>query len=148
MVNFNLISKKILGIDHGRRRIGLALADLESKIAFPKAVIENKGVNFVIAALRDFCQKEKVVKIIVGLPYSLRGSLSQKLVSTSNWQKEVEKFAKALRKNFKIPVILEDERLSTKIVQSFKKSFKTKVDYPEDAISAAVILQSYLDKNR
>lgn len=147
MVNFNLTSQKFLGIDYGRKRIGLALAYLELKIAFPEAVIENKGEKFVIAALGDFCQKEKVVKIIVGMPYSLGSSFNQGQKNTSVWQKEVEKFAKTLKKKIKIPVILEDERLSTKIIRSYKKSLKTKVDYPEDAISAAVILQNYLDKN-
>ncbi|MFH0819614.1 MAG: Holliday junction resolvase RuvX [bacterium] len=147
MVNFNLTSQKFLGIDYGRKRIGLAVADLELKIAFPEAVIENKGEKFVVIALGDFCQKEKVVKIIVGMPYSLGSFFNQEQKNTSVWQKEVEKFAKTLKKKIKIPVILEDERLSTKIIRSYKKSLKTKVDYPEDAISAAVILQNYLDKN-
>lgn len=146
MVNFNLTSQKILGIDYGRRRIGLALADLESKIAFPEKVIENKGVKFVIANLKDLCHREIIVKIIVGMPYSLKSSLNQKLKDASDWQKEVNRFAETLKKNFEIPVILEDERLSTKIIRSYKKSLNTKIKMPEDAISAAFILQSYLDK--
>ena len=146
MKDFKLTSKKILGIDHGGKRIGLALADLQTKLAFPDGVIENRGAKFVVSYLKNFCQKENIIKIVVGMPYSLRSSAGQGQENTSNWQKEVNKFVKILKKFFKIPIILEDERLSTKIIQSFKKSYGIKEKLPKDAISAAVILQNYLDK--
>lgn len=147
MKNFNLATKQILGIDYGRKKIGLALADESLGLAFPYKVIENKGLKFVISCLKEICRKEKVIKIIIGMPYSLGIESEITDFKKDDWFSEVKKFVKLLEEQFKLPVIIEDERLSTKIIQSLQKSFKAKIDAPEDAVSAAVILQNYLDKS-
>lgn len=118
---------RYLGIDYGEKRIGLALSDEGGKIAMPYGVVNY--FNKILSILK----KEKVGKIVIGLPVGFSGQESAQTLET-------KKFAEALGKKVKLPIELENEVLSTKIASRF--SAKDKID----ASSAAVILQSYLDK--
>jgi putative Holliday junction resolvase len=124
-----------LGIDYGEKRIGLAIAHREIKIASPYGVLENKSPNFVLKEIKKICKTENIGKIIVGLPISLSGKLGPKA-------KEVLRFVKFLKKNLKITVETEDERLTSVAVNKIVKGQKLE----RDAVAAAIILQNFLDK--
>lgn len=118
---------RYLGIDYGEKRIGLALSDESGKIAMPYGVANS--FNKILSLLK----KEKVGKIVIGLPVSFSGRESAQALET-------KKFAEALKKKVKLPIELENEVLSTKIASRFSSNGQI------DASSAAIILQSYLDK--
>jgi len=121
---------KILAIDYGLKRIGLAITDQKQKIVFPYLTLNND--KFVLDELKEICQKENIKKIIIGLPIGLN---SQRTKQTE----EVEKFIKSLKRKMKISVIQEDERLTSKMAERFLKN-------NQDEISAMIILQSYLER--
>lgn len=126
---------RILGIDYGTKRIGLALGDEEQKIALPFDVLQNK-VGF-IGKLRRIIEDEKIYRLVVGIPLNMSGKDSKKTG-------EARKFIQLLESNFNLAVITEDERLSSKMADSLFKEYRQK--YDRDAIAAMVILQGYLDK--
>ena len=130
----------ILGIDYGVKRIGLATADEEIRLALPyKSLLNNKDF-FVF--LDKICKEEKIKKIIVGIPFPLRGKKGSQI-------ERVEKFIKTLKSEIKIPIYTTDEKLTTREVENyfvdFKKEMK-KID--KDASAASIILQNYLDKTK
>ncbi len=130
--------EKILGIDFGLKRIGLALAETESCLVEPLLVMEVKhGFPEVIGKIKALCEKEEINKIVLGLP-------------ESGLVKQVKNFGNDLAKITKLPLIYEDENLTTKeaivkMVESGVKKKKRKEK--ENQISAALILQNYLNKN-
>jgi len=119
---------KILGIDYGSSKIGLALADTETKLAVPFKVVETDNLKAVIEELaREF---EDLEKIVVGLPLGLSG------LETAQ-TKEARKFIMELKKSSNLAVEEIDERLTT---------VAAKKAGGDDAVAAMYILQSYLDK--
>lgn len=121
---------KYLGIDFGTKRIGIAISDQEGKLAFPRAVVENNEIFF--ERLRKMVQKEKIEKIVVGVPKALSG---KETAMTG----EVKKFiARLAREGFSVEE--QDEMFSTKMVkENARKDMR-------DASAAALILQGYIDK--
>ena len=122
---------KYLGIDWGEKRIGLALADSETKIATPfKTVGKVEDVARVV-------ESEQVDAVVVGKPCQI-----------SNFQfpifKKFKKFISDLKSKISAPVELVDERLSSKAADALVGTKKTKAS--RDEIAAMLILQSYLDK--
>ena len=124
---------RYLGIDYGTKRIGLALSDDEGRIAFPAGVILNTGEPEVLKDLRDLIGKERVGKIIVGLP-------KQPGRPDSVVAEEIKIFAQALSKVVSCSVKLNNELLTTKIAEEYARDKKN-----ADASAAALILQGYLD---
>jgi putative holliday junction resolvase len=131
MSNTNSKIKIYLGIDWGEKRLGLALADSETKLA-----LAFKTVNF-LAQVLEIIKTEKVDKIILGKPI--------KLSNEKEIANDFQKFYNTLKNKTNLEIILEDERLSTKAGLSLSGRKKDKAD--KDALSAALILQNYLDKN-
>jgi putative Holliday junction resolvase len=118
---------KILGIDYGQSKVGLALADMETKTAVPLTVVDLKDLE---PKIQDLIKFEEIKKIIVGLPLGMNG---QETPQT----KEALAFINQIKSIFKIEVIAEDERLTSVQAQSVGK---------DDAVAAMYILQSYLDR--
>lgn len=118
---------KILGIDYGSSKIGLALADTETKLAVPFKVIETDNLKAIIQELAQ--DTEDLEKIVVGLPLGLSG------LETAQ-TKEVKKFIEELKKSSGLAVEEIDERLTT---------VAAKKAGGDDAVAAMYILQSYLD---
>lgn len=127
----------LLGIDYGEKRIGLALADYETKIATPYKVLENKSDDFIIGELKKICKEERIGEIVVGLPISLKGKAGSQA-------KKVLQFLKLLKRKLRLPVKTEDERLTSAMVNKLAK--KQKVE--RDAVAAMLILQSYLERQK
>lgn len=114
---------KHLGIDHGNKRIGIAVSDKDGVFAFPRIVLRN--TDNVFNEIKKICADEKIEKIVLGLPISFSGQ-------HSGQAEKVKKFADVLRQFVDIPLIYENEIFTSKMTQN-------------DAGAAALILQSYLD---
>jgi putative Holliday junction resolvase len=126
----------ILAIDPGTRYIGLAVSDPERRLAFPLAIVPAQPQTQLFQNLREKIKEKAVSTIIVGRPLSLQGN---QLPMTSN----AEKFAEWLRTQFRLPVELVDERLST--VEAGKlQTASGRVD----ASAAALLLETYLQKKQ
>ena len=119
---------KFLGLDFGDKHLGLAIADSETGIASPFKVIANN-----ISQLKKIIAEERIEKIIVGLPVG-----GSQLIKTGE-------FIELLKNNFDLPVEVADERFSTKFAGNLMKGNKKKKER-DDAVTAMIILQSYLDK--
>ena len=126
----------ILGIDYGDKKIGLAKS--AGRLAVPLMILENKGSNFVLKKIQEVCESEDIEAMVVGVPVSLKGG------GESKQHKKVLDFIKKLSVLNK-KIILEDERLSTKMAYNISKDVKKRGE--DDATSAMLILQNYLDKN-
>lgn len=131
---------RILGIDYGTRRIGLALSDDGQVLASPHRVVySERELHQEIEQLRD---RESIERLVVGLPLNMNGTLGPKA-------KEVLAFKARLEKRFGLPVDTSDERLSTVQAEgalreaglSFRKRARR-----IDKVAAQILLQAYLDR--
>ncbi len=134
---------RILGIDYGSVRIGLALSDPLKIISRPYKVIKNSGSE-TYRELEEIIAEQKVEAVILGLPLDKDGSDSSKTL-------EVREFAEALKIRLGIPVILWDERYTSAKANSWLKEMG--IDYKKsktviDKIAAAIILKDYLDEQK
>lgn len=149
---------KILALDYGRTRIGLALADSEARIAAPHDTLERVNRNEDMRRLREFVREHNVQQIVVGLPLRLDGT-------HGDMAEETTRFASRLRKQIGIPVAMMDERLTSweaerileeelgrRITHEITRDGKRKLirntqgKYTVDAIAAMVILREYLSR--
>ncbi len=117
----------ILGIDYGKKRIGLAWVQEGLDVVLPYGVVEN------IDELVKLIKEEKINKLVVGLPVGLDGGENENT-------KRVREFADKLKNNTGLAVEFEDERFSSAQADSMGG------DVSRDEKAAMVILQSYLDK--
>ena len=132
-------NKRIMGIDYGDIRIGVALSDPLGIMASPHNIISRTREDKDIIALLDIASDNDVSRIIIGLPLSMDGSLGPQA-------EKVKAFAAELARNTDIPVVFKDERLSTVVAKDLvQKARKTHRKTRYDAAAAALILQSYLD---
>ncbi len=143
-----LVSKRILGIDFGLSRLGLALSDQNKIIASPHSVIkaEKAIANTIQNVLNAIAQISKmhcceIEKIVVGLPLMMSGK-------TGFLADEVHNFVKNLSEAISIPIETWDERLTTvQAERSLRESSLSRKKRSKivDMVSASIILQSYLD---
>lgn len=134
---------RILGIDYGDSRIGVAVSDDGTKLAFDLCVVDatlgrKHAVNELIALIQKYCADT----LVIGLPTNMNGTKGDRVVKT-------EKFAKALLEAAPdLKIVYEDERLTTKyadrlMLESGKHQKQKGVS---DKLAAMIILQGYLDK--
>lgn len=133
---------KLLGLDFGLKRVGVAITNLEDGIVFPRESVAYKSDSELMEQVRCLCEEENIGELIVGNPLHLDGT--QSLMG-----KRVEEFAEKCREMLKIPVILSDERLSSEqaikgihVVQGTKKGSLRRCDV--DSTAACIILETYL----
>ena len=132
---------RILSIDFGNKRIGLALSDLMQIIAKPYKTIYNENNNQILNELNIIVKEKNVNKIIVGLPLNLKGDFSEQTNITM-------KFVEYLKDNMNIEVLTYDERLSSIQAKNslIKQGIKTGHNKESvDQTAAALFLQGYLD---
>jgi len=128
--------KHYLGVDFGKAKIGLAIADEETKIAFAFETLENNKEFW--KKIREICAQKNVEKIIVGTPVY---TINQ--VGAEN----VKKFSKRIKEETGIETELENEMFSTKMAQDGLKEKGIKsVAKIDDSAAARIILQSWLDR--
>lgn len=130
-----------LGLDIGDRRVGVAISDIEGILASPLETIANVDDDKTIVAILKLVTKYEVQHIVIGLPYSLDGSIGQQA-------NKVMTFIDKLSKYTEIDISTQDERLSTVeakhlLMQAGTKGDKIKLK--RDAAAATLILQRYLD---
>ena len=139
--------KNFIGIDYGSSKVGLALADSDTKIATPFKVIRPEELFLEIERLIE--RGEGLDLAIMGLPLGMNGQ-------PTDQTNEVKKFADELAEKISIPLVYQDERLSSVAAQKVglpRRSHglertQTRVKAgKDDAVAAMYILQTYLDKN-
>ncbi len=123
---------KVLALDYGSARTGVAISDPTGTVARPLGVVERAGAEAGLAELARLVREEDVERVVVGLPLTLRGTRGEQALET-------ERFAEALRAELDVPVELYDERFTTDLAQ------RTPSAAPEDALAAAHLLSTYLE---
>jgi putative Holliday junction resolvase len=134
---------RVLGLDHGERRIGVALSDATGTIATPHSVIDRRGGD-VVETLRLLVTEYAVEFVVVGLPLQLSG---EEGASARSARAFADKIAEATG----LPVSLHDERFTTVTAEEalieggVRRRERREV---RDKVAAAVMLQGYLDRKR
>ena len=132
---------RIMGIDFGDSRIGVALSDPLGIMASPLTIITRTEETRDIEVIIDIIHQNEVGRIVMGLPISMDGTISKQA-------EKVKQFATKLGNKIDIPIEFQDERLSTVVAKNMmQKARKTDRKTRYDAAAAALILQSYLDNN-
>jgi putative holliday junction resolvase len=135
----NSAMSRILAIDYGRKRIGLALSDELGVTAQPLLTLQRTNRRDVIRGLREICAKHGVARIIVGHPLHMTGEAGEMAA-------EAASFAMRLSKESGIETELVDERLTTwEARQTMTETKSRRKGEPIDAIAAAVLLRDYLE---
>ena len=122
---------KVLALDFGSARTGVAVSDPTGTIARPLCVVARAGGEAGLDEVERIVADEGAEQVVVGHPLTLRGERGQQAHAA-------ERFAAALRARLAVPVVLFDERFTTDLAQ------QTPSEVPEDARAAAHLLSSYL----
>jgi len=122
---------KVIAVDYGSARTGVAVSDPTGTIARPLGVVERAGGEAGLRRLAELIRAEGAERVVVGLPLTLRGERGEQA-------RETETFLEALRAAVDVPVESFDERFTTRLAQQSG-------DEPEDARAAAHLLSSYLE---
>jgi putative Holliday junction resolvase len=135
---------RILGLDIGSKRIGIAISDAEGSIAFPTGKIDRQGRERDLEALRALAAERGVERVVVGLPKHMDGREGVEA-------KAARDFAADLARVTELPVDTLDERLSTveaeRILRASGRRAKKQREVV-DSVAASIILSTYLDKRR
>ncbi len=137
------MTRTILGIDPGTRRIGVAVSDAGGTVAFPLAVLERTNDDSYIDELAEFVRMREADEIVVGLPTHLDGHEGPEAV-------EALRIAGLLRRKLDLPVHMLDERFTTRIAQDALRASQVSSRNQRpvvDKVAATVLLQSYLDSH-
>jgi len=139
---------RVAGLDVGKRRIGVAVSDVTGTLARPLGVLQTSGLEgdavdrAVTELARLGAEEDGLASLVVGLPRRLDGS-------PNDMTPRVQAFAAALGARIAVPVILQDERLTSREAESRlalrEKDWRVRKKQI-DAAAAAIILQDYLDE--
>ncbi|MCQ2115420.1 MAG: Holliday junction resolvase RuvX [Bacteroidales bacterium] len=135
---------RIIGIDYGRKRVGVAVSD---PLCIFASALDTVHSAKIIDYLKNYAQTETITRFVVGYPVNMNGKPSEA-------QKDVDVFLKQLAKAFpEIPVVKEDERFTSVLAHRAMidggMKYKDRRDKESvDKISAAIILQSYIDRTK
>jgi len=133
---------RVLGVDVGSHRIGVAVSDPTGMIAQSLVVIPRTGWRAVASEIRRLAQEYRVERVVVGLPLRMDGT-------EGDAARQAKAFAQRLRGVLDVPVVMADERLSTAeaeralVAQDVRREKRRK---RRDAVAAALFLQTYLDR--
>lgn len=131
---------RVLAIDYGKKRTGIAVTDPMQIIASPLTTVETKNLYDFI---KEYLSQNEVEKIVVGMPLQMNGQPSESF-------KYIEPFVNRLRNSLSIEIVYHDERFTSKMaLQVMITGGTKKSDRREkgnlDKISASIILESYLN---
>ncbi len=138
---------KILGLDFGEKKIGVAISDEIGMLARPLLTINQKtkgqkNQRTIYNEIKKICKENQVQEIVVGLPKTLKGELGHQA-------EKVLQFTDKIKKEINIPILFEDERLTSRmvekmlIVEGVKREKRNSII---DQLAAKTILQNYLDR--
>ena len=137
---------RCLGLDLGSKTLGIAISDLTNCIAsvYTTLYFKDEDYSSLILPLREIILKEGIDTLVLGLPKNMNNTLGTRAMITLEFKDRLEQ-------EFGLPVIMEDERLTSVISNNVlinadvsRKKRKKKVD----GMAAVIILQGYLDRNR
>jgi len=126
---------RVLALDFGSARTGVAVSDATGTLARPLGVVERAATDVGLARLAELVATEHAELVVVGLPLTLRGEHGAQA-------RETEAFVAALRRRVDVPVETYDERFTTLLAQ------QTAGRAAEDALAAAHLLQGWLERAR
>ena len=136
---------RYLGLDLGTKTIGLAISDKTGLIASSYEVLRHdNNPNDCLDELKSIVESMNVEGLVLGLPKNMNNTLGKRA-------EETIKFKKILEEQLKLPVYLEDERLTTKSAESLLikgDTSRKKRKKVIDKVAATIILQSFLDRRR
>ena len=133
---------KYLGMDLGTKTLGLAITDKLGIISSPYKVLRYNDINSLIDELLNIINEESVDELVLGLPKNMNNSLGTRAMITLE-------FKDMLEKEFGLPVVMEDERLTSVISNNILISAnmsRNKRKKKVDGMAAVIILQGYLDR--
>jgi putative Holliday junction resolvase len=133
---------RLIGVDLGTKTIGLALSDVQRRIASPLETIRRVKFTPDAERLRDLCRQHQVGGLVFGLPLNMDGSAGPRVQST-------RAFVRNLKPILDLPVLFQDERLSTAVVTRAlieADTSRAKRAQLVDKLAAAYILQGALDR--
>jgi len=125
------LTVRVLAVDHGAARIGLALSDPSGTVARPLAAIPGRPLEEAVARIARLVDEHAVERVVVGLPLTLRGERGEQA-------RRAERFAAALARALLVSVELYDERFTTRLAEGRGGTA------PADARAAAVLLEGWL----
>jgi len=134
--------KRVMGIDYGDARIGLALSDLMQVIASPYEVLQNKDMDNSIEQICKIISEKEVETIVIGLPLNMDGTEGDRALIT-------REFAEKLSNKSGKKIIFEDERLSSiEAEEMLTEARVNRMDRKKiiDKLSACIILEGYLNR--
>ena len=132
---------RVLALDHGTRRVGVAVSDELQMIAQPLEYIAPEPFADFLARLKEILREKEISLILVGLPRNMDGSYGPAAL-------KVQEFVAALKDAVTVPIKTWDERLTTVQAQKFLIQGKVRREQRKqkvDKTAAAILLQSYLD---
>ena len=136
--------KKIMCLDYGDARIGIAFSDFLHITANPYQIYNSQGLDKDLEYLTNLAHNNSVGLIVIGMPYSLDGSQNDRTEITKLFGDKLQEFSK-------IKVVYEDERLSSYEAEEILKQKKIPPKDRKkhlDMLSAAIILEAYLNNNK
>ena len=130
---------RLMGIDYGEKRIGLAFSDENVNMAFPHSVIEND--KNTLKKIKEICEEKNICRIILGQSLNYKGQPNPIM-------RKIEKFKELLEKELSLPVDYQSEVLTTQEAMRLpERKGREKTD-KTDAFAAALILRTYIDKQK
>lgn len=129
---------KILALDYGKARVGLALGDSETRVALGKGVLHGLTQNKLIDKIKAIVNLEHIDRVLIGLPTNVSNEPTEMTT-------EVQRFVEKLRNHISVPVQTVDERFTSQMAD------RLLIDVPphqrkQDQVAAQIILQNYLDQ--
>lgn len=135
---------RILGIDYGDARVGVAVSDMLGFMAQGVRTIKNRGINNLLNELKEILDEYKPEKIVIGLPKNMDGSEGFRVEAT-------HEFADALKKIYAGEIIFWDERLSSLGAKRYLNETNTRGKKRKevlDTVAACIILEGYLNSQK
>ena len=136
--------QRVLGLDVGQRRIGVALSDASGVLATPLTTISAVPQTQALERIGRLCAEHAVAELVVGLPLTLRGEVGPQA-------EVVQKFAEALGAAVALPIHFFDERLTSAAAEQLLREMGVKAEKRKlqiDQVAASIILQDFLDQRR
>ncbi len=136
--------KKIMAIDYGDRRIGVAFSDFLQLTANPHSIFQNQSQQQTMQHICNLAKENSVEKIVLGMPYSAEGIENERTEITREFGEKLQDFCK-------IEVVFEDESLSSYEAEEILREKKVAVKDRKkhlDMLSAAIFLQTYLNRKQ
>lgn len=135
---------RIMGIDYGDSRVGIALSDALGITAQGLKTLPNKVYQKLLESIRDIAMENDVNKIVIGLPKNMNGSFGPRTEVTQRFAEDIKNLVAG------VEIVFQDERLTTVEAATFLNATNTRGKSRKniiDTVSAEIILQSYLDSN-